>query len=84
MMTDDTPSRPSLEQKVRAVLDEIRPYLKNDGGDIELVSVLETGEVQVRFHGACCGCPHAQMTLSHGVERALREKVAEVTKVVLV
>jgi Fe-S cluster biogenesis protein NfuA len=74
-----------MEENVRSIIEEIRPMLQADGGDIELVSVDEaTGVVSVRLQGACKGCPGAQMTLKMGVERHLKEKVPEVTEVVAV
>jgi Fe-S cluster biogenesis protein NfuA len=73
----------SVMQRVQGVIDEIRPYLQGDGGDIELVDVDEsTGVVSVRLQGACRGCPGAVMTLKMGVERRLRERVPEVKEVV--
>ena len=51
-------------------------------GDIELVDVSTDGVVQIRFHGACHGCPSSTMTLQMGIERNLREKVPEITSVV--
>ena len=74
-----------MEASVKEIIDQIRPMLQADGGDIELVSVDEaTGVVSVRLQGACKGCPGAQMTLKMGVERHLKEKVPEVTEVVAV
>lgn len=74
-----------MEASVKEVIEQIRPMLQADGGDIELVSVDEaTGVVSVRLQGACKGCPGAQMTLKMGVERHLKEKVPEVTEVVAV
>lgn len=71
-----------MKEKVEEVLNEIRPALQADGGDIELVDVDETtGVVKVKLMGACAGCPMAQMTLQMGVERALKARVPEVTKV---
>ncbi len=75
-------STPSLHEKVQGVLDLIRPAVQADGGDIELVKVLPEGVVQIRFHGACHGCPSSTMTLKYGIERNLREKLPEVTAVV--
>ncbi len=69
-----------MEEKVSAVLDEIRPLLQADGGDIQLVSV-EDGVVKVRLRGACAGCPGAQMTLKMAVERRLKAAVPEVQRV---
>lgn len=71
-----------MKQEVEEQLDEIRPALQADGGDIELVGVDEkTGVVQVKLVGACAGCPMSQMTLQMGVERILKNKVPGVTKV---
>lgn len=78
----DVPSVPqSLTERTRAVIESIRPYIQADGGDIEFVGVAD-GIAQVRLHGACCGCPHAAMTLQMGVERQLRELVPEIKGVV--
>jgi Fe-S cluster biogenesis protein NfuA len=76
------PPAPALRDKVQAVINLIRPAVQADGGDIELVDVQSDGLVSIRFHGACLGCPSSHMTLQHGIERNLREKVPEVTKVV--
>jgi Fe-S cluster biogenesis protein NfuA len=73
---------PSLRDRVQNVLNLIRPAVQADGGDIELVDVTPDGVVQIRFHGACHGCPSSTMTLHMGIERNLREKVPEVTQVV--
>ncbi|MBT3199652.1 MAG: NifU family protein [Phycisphaerales bacterium] len=74
-----------MEDRVKEVIETIRPLLQADGGDIELVSIdAETGKVSVRLQGACKGCPGAAMTLKMGVERHLKEKVPEVTEVVAV
>lgn len=73
----------SVTERVQEVIQEIRPYLQGDGGDIELVEVDEsTGVVSVRLQGACKGCPGAVMTLKMGVERHLRQRVPEVKEVV--
>ena len=71
-----------LRERVQSVINLIRPAVQADGGDIELVDVLDGGVVQIRFHGACHGCPSSTMTLQMGIERNLREKVPEVTQVV--
>jgi len=73
---------PSVREKVQGVINLIRPAVQADGGDIELVDVAPDGVVQIRFHGACHGCPSSTMTLQMGIERNLREKVPEVTQVV--
>ncbi|NLX60252.1 MAG: NifU family protein [Phycisphaerae bacterium] len=71
-----------MKEQVQAVIDEIRPYLQADGGDIELVDVGQDGIVKVRLRGACAGCPGAKMTLQMGVERKLKEVVPGVKQVV--
>ncbi len=70
-------------ENVNAVLDEIRPALKADGGDVELVGVKD-GIVSVRLTGACGGCPMSTMTLKMGIERLLKQKLPEVKQVVSV
>ena len=69
-----------MKEKVEAVINEIRPMLQADGGDIELVDV-QDGVVKVRLRGACAGCPGAQMTLKMAVERRLKEQIPEVKRV---
>ncbi len=70
-----------MKEQVEKVLEEIRPNLQADGGDIELVDVGEDGIVKVRLKGSCAGCPMSQMTLAFGVERVLKQRIPEVTKV---
>ena len=70
-----------MKEQVQAVIDEIRPNLQADGGDIELVEVTEDGTVRVRLQGACSGCPGAAMTLKMGVERLLKKRIPEVKDV---
>jgi len=69
-----------MREKVEAVINDIRPMLQADGGDIELVDV-EDGVVKVRLRGACAGCPGAQITLKMAVERRLKAAVPEVQRV---
>ena len=73
-----------MKERVEAALNKVRPFLQADGGDVELVEVTPEGVVKVRLTGACGGCPMSQMTLKHGVERALREDIPEITEVVSV
>ena len=70
-----------LTEQVTAVLDEIRPHLQKDGGDVELVEITGDGIVRVTLTGACGGCPMAQITLKNGIERILKEKVPGVQSV---
>ena len=73
-----------MKEKVDKVLDQIRPSLQADGGDIELVEVTPEGVVKVKLTGACGSCPMAQMTLKMGVEKTLKEKLPEIKEVVAV
>lgn len=72
----------TVRDRVQGVINLIRPSVQADGGDIELVNVADDGEVQIRFHGACHGCPSSNLTLHMGIERNLRDRVPEVTRVV--
>lgn len=73
-----------MKEKVLKAINEIRPYLQRDGGDVELVDVLEDGTVQVRLTGACAGCPFSTITLKQGIESKLKEEIPEVKEVVSV
>jgi Fe-S cluster biogenesis protein NfuA len=74
-----------MQEEVRQALESVRPHLRADGGDIELVEVDEaSGTVKVRLIGACGGCPGARFTLANGVGRVLRERVPGVKQVVAV
>lgn len=70
----------SVEKRVEAALDEIKPQIQADGGDIDLVAV-ENGIVKVRLRGSCVGCPMAALTLKQGVERIIKSKVPEIESV---
>lgn len=70
-----------LKEKVLKALETIRPYLKADGGDVELVKVSTEGIVEVKLTGACVNCPMSQMTLRAGVERALIREVPGIRRV---
>lgn len=69
-----------MKENVEKALQTIRPSLQADGGDIELVDVVD-GVVKVRLTGACGGCPMSQMTLKMGVEKVLKQQVPEVKSV---
>ncbi len=71
-------------EKVKNLIDEIRPMLKADGGDVELVEVTSDGLVKLKLLGACGHCPMSIMTLKMGIEKRLKEKVPEVKEVVAV
>jgi Fe-S cluster biogenesis protein NfuA len=70
-----------VKEKVEEALEQIRPALMADGGNVELVEVTD-GIVKLRLTGACGGCPMATMTLRNGIERVLRENVPEVKEVI--
>jgi len=69
-----------MQEQVKAVLDKIRPSLQADGGDVELVDVVD-GIVKVRLKGACAGCPMSQMTLKNGIEKLLKREIPAVIAV---
>jgi Fe-S cluster biogenesis protein NfuA len=69
------------KEKVQTVLDQIRPALQADGGDVALVDITDEGVVQVQLQGACRGCPMSQLTLANGVERVLKEQIPEIVRV---
>ncbi|MEJ2314947.1 MAG: NifU family protein [Nitrospirota bacterium] len=73
-----------MEEKVREVIEKIRPFLKADGGDVEIVEVTGDGTVKVRLTGACGHCPMSTMTLKMGIEKKLKESIPEVKEVVAV
>lgn len=68
-------------ERVARVLKLIRPAVQADGGDVELVDVTPQGEVHIRLHGACVGCPSSMITLSTGIERNLKAHIPEVRAV---
>jgi Fe-S cluster biogenesis protein NfuA len=70
-----------MKEKVEKVLEDIRPGLQADGGDVELVDVSDDGVVKVRLTGACAGCPMSTMTLKMAIEQRLKEKIPEVKAV---
>jgi Fe-S cluster biogenesis protein NfuA len=69
-----------MKEKIEKALNDIRPALQADGGDVELVEV-ENNIVKVRLKGACAGCPMSQMTIKQGIERYLKKAVPEIAGV---
>jgi Fe-S cluster biogenesis protein NfuA len=69
-----------MRESVEKVLEKVRPALQADGGDVELIDVVD-GVVKVRLTGACGSCPMSQMTLKMGVEKILKQQVPEVKSV---
>ena len=74
----------TFEQKVKMIIEAIRPNLQSHGGDVELVATENGKTVKVRLQGACSGCPGAKMTLKMGIERLLKEKIPQVKEVIAV
>ena len=72
-----------VKEQVEKALEEIRPRLQADGGDIELLNV-ENGVVQVKLKGSCAGCPMSTMTLKMGIEKIIREDIPEIKEVISV
>jgi len=70
-----------LNQKVIDALNQIRPYLQADGGDISFVELTDDNIVKVKLQGACGSCPHATMTLKNGVEVAVKRAIPEIVAV---
>ncbi|MCH9661298.1 MAG: NifU family protein [Bacteroidetes bacterium] len=75
-------SQEELTQKVEAALDEIRPFLQSDGGDISLLSIEEGKVVKVQLQGACVGCSVNQMTLKSGVEMTIKKHAPQIEEVI--
>jgi Fe-S cluster biogenesis protein NfuA len=71
-----------IEEQVKVALDNVRPSLQADGGDVEFVSVSEDGTVSLKLTGACGSCPMAQMTLKMGIENYLKKEIPEVSAVI--
>ncbi len=74
----------NIKEKVEFALEEIRPFLVSDGGDISLVSIDNNKVVKVKLHGNCVSCTVNQMTLKSGVEMTIKKHVPEIEKVVSV
>lgn len=75
-------SKEEIIQKINTTLDQIRPYLQADGGNVILNEVTDDLTVKVQLTGACHGCPFSMQTLKAGVEQALRHSVPEIKEVI--
>lgn len=71
-----------MREAVQKAINQIRPNLQMDGGDVELIDITEDGVVKVKLLGACGGCPMSQMTLKMGIEKHLKKEVPQVKEVV--
>ncbi len=74
----DQTNHKELETKIQNVLDQIRPYIQSDGGDIKFVGLTEDNIVNVELMGACGSCPYSIMTLKNGVETAMMKAIPEI------
>jgi Fe-S cluster biogenesis protein NfuA len=79
--TTNQTTREELTSKVNNVIDQIRPYLQADGGNIAFVSLTDENVVNVELQGACAGCPMSMMTLKGGVEAAMKKAIPEIKSV---
>ncbi len=79
MMTDT-----DILDKIEASLDTMRPYLRDDGGNVEIVDVTDEGVLRLRLIGACSTCPQSFMTMKAGIETAVRQAVPEIKSVVAI
>ncbi|MDR1136010.1 MAG: NifU family protein [Clostridiales Family XIII bacterium] len=70
-----------MEAKVKEALEDIRPMLQRDGGDVEFVELTDENVVRVKLQGHCAGCPYSQMTVKNGIERILKEQYPEIKSV---
>ncbi|PKP35514.1 MAG: hypothetical protein CVU00_01820 [Bacteroidetes bacterium HGW-Bacteroidetes-17] len=70
-----------LEQKVKNIIDQVRPYLQQDGGDIKFVNITDDLVVNVELMGACGACPYSTMTLKNGVESAVKKALPQIKSV---
>ncbi len=76
-----TTQKQELEAKVIHVIDQIRPYLQADGGDVEFVELMEDNTVNIRLLGTCGNCPYSMMTLKNGIESAMVKAIPEIRAV---
>ena len=72
----------TIKERVNKVLERVRPYLQNDGGDIDLIEITDDLTVKVKLTGACHGCPFSMQTLKAGVEQAIMKEVPEIKSVI--
>ncbi len=80
---NEAAGRLPTEQQVRRVLDDLRPGLLADGGNLELVAVDDDGTVRIELQGACGSCPASEMTRRHAIEPVLRSRLPGVTSVIV-
>jgi Fe-S cluster biogenesis protein NfuA len=72
----------SVKERVIKALSRVKPYLQNDGGDIDLIEITDDFTVKVKLTGACHGCPYSMQTLKAGVEQVIMQEVPEIKRVI--
>jgi Fe-S cluster biogenesis protein NfuA len=77
----DQANHNALEIKIKNVLEQIRPYLQSDGGDIKYIGLTEDNVVNVELSGACGSCPYSIITLKNGVETAIKKAIPDIKAV---
>jgi Fe-S cluster biogenesis protein NfuA len=70
-----------MEEKVIAAIQDIRPMLQQDGGDVEFIELTNENVVRIKLQGHCAGCPYSQMTVKNGIEKILRQQYPEIKSV---
>lgn len=75
-------SNTSTRALVEQALESIRPFLQKDGGDVELVGIVNDNEVHIRLHGSCANCLMSDMTLKNGIEESVRRLAPHISKIV--
>jgi len=74
-------NKEEVTKKVQNVIEQIRPYLQQDGGDIEFIELTDDNIVNVKLLGACGSCPYSTMTLKNGVETAMKKAIPDIKSV---
>ena len=67
--------------QIESIIDQIRPFLQRDGGDVQFIDYTPDNQVVIELQGHCAGCPHAQLTIKQGIERIIKENYPEVAGV---
>jgi Fe-S cluster biogenesis protein NfuA len=82
-MSDQNNHKDMLE-KINKIIDQLRPFLQSDGGDMEVIEITDDNVVKVKLMGACEDCPFSAQTLKAGVEQALKKEIPEIKEVIAV
>lgn len=74
-------NKESIMRKLQNIIEQVRPYLQQDGGDVNLVDLTDDGVVLVELTGACGSCPYSTMTLKNGIESVIKKAIPEIKEV---